>query len=114
MSLVGDRAAIKAALDTVPNVTGHEYRPATPRSGAAWPLLGPMERGPAQNFEVTWNVYVMLPADEKGASVWIDAHLDDLADALMPIGFVDRAEPVNLGASEDQPIFGLLITMRSE
>jgi hypothetical protein len=114
MTLVGDRAAIKAALNTVAGVTGYAYRPATPRSGAAWPLLGAMDRADARSFAITWNVYLMLPVSEIGASAWIDAHTDALVDALEEVGYVDRMEPVNIGGSEDQPIFGLLITMRSE
>lgn len=113
MSLVGDRAAIAAALSGATGVTGYEYRPTTPRPGDAWPLLGAMERADGLSFYVTWRVLVLLPQNEQAASEWMDAHTEDLVDALEPLGFVDRLEPAVITAnSADQ--YALQITMRSE
>lgn len=114
MSLTGDRAAIAAALSTATGVTGYVYRPGTPKTGDAWPLLGGLENaGNATTFAVTWRVYVYLPQDERSASEWIDTHHEDLVDALLPVGFVDRIEPVNIG-TEQAPVSALLLTMRGE
>lgn len=112
--LTGDRVAIAAALDYMEGVTGYEFRPTTPRPGDAWPLLGALERGPASAFTVNWNVYVVLPADERAASQWIDDRVDELVGELEPVGFVDRVEPVKLDINNDQTAYGLLVTIRGE
>lgn len=107
------RTNIAAALTTATDVTGYQYRPTTPRPGDAWPLLGQLNRVDGCVFEVTWRVLVFLPQDERQASDWIDTHYETLTDALEPVGFVDRIEPVALNASgSDQ--YALQITMRSE
>lgn len=113
MSLTGDRAAIAAALSTVEGVTGHEYRPSTAKAGDAWPLWGGSERADAQNFFVTWRVIVVTPQDERAASDWVDARTDEFVDALLPVGYVDRIEPVAVatGGGDQKAI---QITMRSE
>lgn len=114
MSLSGYRAQIAAALSTVAGVKGYAYRPDTLRAGDAWPLLGPLNRGPARSFEVTWRVLVYLPQDEEAASQWIDAHHEPLVDAMEDnVGFVDRCEPVAITASGNDQ-FAWQITMRSE
>lgn len=113
MSLVGDRAAIAAALTTAPDVTGYAYRPTTPRPGDAWPLLGALDRADGLAFYVTWRVLVFLPQDERAASEWIDAHQEALVDALEPVGYVDRIEPALVNASGTDQL-ALQITMRGE
>lgn len=114
MSLVGDRADIAAALSTATGVTGYVYRPTAPKTGDAWPLLSSLESaGTATTFLTNWRVIVYLPQDERSASEWIDTHHENLVDALLPVGFVDRIEPANIG-TEQAPVSGLLITMRGE
>lgn len=113
MSLVGERLGIKQALDTATGVQGFEYRPTTPRAGDAWPLLGALDRADGLSFYTTWLVLVFLPQDERAQSAWIDEHAEEIVDALLAVGFVDRIEPVILTAgSGDQ--YALQITMRSE
>jgi class 3 adenylate cyclase len=113
MSLVGDRQAIAAALSGVAGVRGYAYRPKTTKPGDAWPLLGRMDRAAGDAFTINWRVLVLLPQDEAAASEWIDSHVEQLVDALAPVGFVDPIEPVALGASgSDQ--YALQITMRSD
>jgi len=113
VSLIGRRDEIAAALSTVTGVHGYAYRPAVPRSGDAWPLLGPLTRAAGMAFEVTWRVLVVLPSDERAASQWVDANYEAVVDALEPIGFVDQVEPVLLSTSAgDQQ--ALQITMRGE
>lgn len=113
MSLVGNRDAIASQLSTVPDVHGYAYRPTTPRPGDSWPLLGALDRADGLAFYVSWRVMVFLPQDERSASEWIDAHYEDLVDALEPVGFVDRIEPVVSSASGTDQMY-LQITMRGE
>ncbi|MER5703479.1 hypothetical protein ABT023_16260 [Micromonospora sp. NPDC002296] len=113
MSLAGARNDIEAALSTAPGVKGYAYRPITPRPGDGWPLLSALDRADGLAFTATWRVLVLLPQDERAASDWIDAHHEELVDALLPVGFVDRLEPVVLTAGPaDQ--YALQITMRGE
>ena len=115
MSIVQGRAALADALSTLGEhgIRGHEYRPFTPRSGDGWPLLGKLEHGPGGAFEATWRVLVVLPADERLASDRTDELVPLLAEALIPVGFVDSFEPVALQTSGGDT-FALQITIRSE
>lgn len=113
MSLTGDRTAIAAALSTVEGVTGHAKRPGAPRTGDAWPLLGGLEHADGAAFTVTWRVLVALPSDEVAASDWLDAHVYDLVDALVDLGYVDQLVPV-LVTIGNTDTHALQITMRSD
>lgn len=113
MSIVGDRAAIAAALSAVDDVTGHEYRPRTLPPGTAWPLLQRLDRGPAQDFEATWRIVVILPADEITASKWFDAHHEAIADGLLDFGFVDPIEP-GLVQTDVGDLEAMMLTVRRE
>lgn len=113
MSLVGDRAAIAAALSTVDGVTGYRSRPTVFTPGDAWPLLGPLDRADGYSFTATWRVFLVLPNDEVKASEWLDAHVDALVEALLPVGYVDQIVPVSL-TTEAGDQFAVQITMRSE
>ncbi|MBQ1042368.1 hypothetical protein KBX03_07600 [Micromonospora sp. C72] len=113
MTLTGDRQDIANALSTVTGVTGYAYRPTTPKMGDAWPLLSSLENVGSATFEITWRVLVFLPQNEQASSEWIDSHVDALVDALLPIGYVDRIEPIALsGSAGDQYV--LQLTMRGE
>lgn len=108
------REDVAAALSTVAGVTGYAYKPAVTNVGDAWPLLNGWERAAdVPLFLMTRRINVVLPADEVAASEWIDAKWEALVDALLPVGYVERIEPINLG-SESQPVYGLQILMRSE
>lgn len=115
MDLAGDRAALAAALSNAPGVTGYQFRPGTKQlqAGDAWPLLGVMDRGPGLVFEATWRVLVALPTGPKEASEWVDAHTEDIVDALTPVAFVDRIEPVTI-PDGDTDRYALQFTVRSE
>lgn len=113
MSIVGDRAAIAAALSTADGVKGYAYRPNATKPGDAWPMLSSLDRADGLSFTATWRVLVILPGDEVAASEWIDAHHEQLVDALLNVGFVDTIAPVKLDSSGGDQ-YALQITMRSE
>lgn len=113
MSLVGTRQEIADALSTVDGVKGYRKRPKPSKPGDGWPLLSSLERADGLSFTVTWRVLILLRQDEVAASEWIDAHHEDLVDALEQVGFVDRLEPVQL-AADNSTQYALQITMRSE
>lgn len=108
------RADFAAGLSTVPGVTGHAYRPATPRAGDAWPLMGALERADGSAFAVTWTVRVQLPADERAASVWADGHTDAIYDAVQPVAYVERIEVRSLPGDASGASSVLEFTCRSE
>lgn len=114
MSTIGTaRAAIAAALDSVSGVAGYPYRPGAPRAGDAWPILPSMDRQDDIIWRPTWTILVALPADERGASDWVDQHFDDIVAALQqgPI-YPETAEPaiMQTGAGD---MYVLQITGRS-
>lgn len=114
MSTIGTaRAAIATALGTVAGVHGYPYRPTTPRAGDAWPILPSMDRQDDIVWRPTWTIIVMLPADERAASDWVDEHFDAIVTALQagPI-YPETAEPalMQTGAGD---MYVLQITGRS-
>lgn len=93
---MSDRQEIADVLSTVDGVTGLKFRTKTLNTGDAFPLLESMERGPAQDYENTWRIVVVLPSGNYGrdASEWMDSHYEAIADALEEYGgCVDRIEP---------------------
>ena len=112
-TIATDRAAIKAALDTVTGVTGYEYRPKAQKPGDAWPTLPTLDRQADIVWRPEWTVVVFLPQDEREASNWLDAHFDAIVTALQagPI-YPETAEPalMNTGAGD---MYVLEITGRS-
>lgn len=115
MSIQGQRAEIVSALSTVAVLKPTPYRPASLHQGAAWPLLDSLVAAEPQvpAFEVSWRVVVVLPNDEIRASEWFDEHHEEIAEALLDVGFVARIEPANLATSAgDMPV--MILTMRRE
>ena len=117
MSFADRRAELKAAIDLVDELTGYEYRPASPRPGDAYPVMGPATKNPnfPIAFDVTWRIGVWLPQDEKAASDWIEENVLAIVEGLESSGaaFVEGFEPANFG-TETNYVYGLLITTRSE
>lgn len=96
MSLSGERAEIATALSAITGVTGYAYRPTIQNAGDGWPLLETLERGPANDFEVTWRIVIVLPTSEQDAMEWFDTHHESIANGLLDFGYVTRIEPGNL------------------
>lgn len=113
MSVTTDRLELAEILSTVDGVHGFEFRPATFGTGDAWPQIGPLERGPANNFLVTWRVTIVLPANERKASSWFTDHIEDLTDALDQFAYVERIEPFIL-QTEAGDANAILLTMNKE
>jgi hypothetical protein len=114
MSLTGDRQEIADALSTVEGVKGYKYRPmVAPKAGNAWPLLGPLERGPGTDFQATWRIVVVLPPTEQQASEWFDEMHEPIAEALEDFGFVELIEPGNL-ATDAGDMDVMILTLRRE
>lgn len=111
MSISGDRAALAGLLTAVDGVTGSQYRPTVLTSGAAWPLLGSIERD--SDFQVTWRVVVVLPPDERKASEWFDTHHELIAESLEDFGYVERIEP-GLVATDAGDLEAMIVTLRKE
>jgi hypothetical protein len=119
MSLATKRQEIVDCLNAIDGVKGYKTQPSAPKPGDAWVRAGARVREDGL-FETTWQVMVMLPQSETSADVWRDNHEDDLWDGLecpadLPsAGYVESIEPANFAASDNQIVFGLLITLRSE
>lgn len=111
MSIVGDRQDIASALDSVDGVTGHVYRPTAIVPGAAWPLLGSIDRD--RDAQVTWRAVIVLPADERRASEWFDEHHEAVDAALADLAYVERLEP-GLVATDAGDLQAMFVTMRKE
>jgi hypothetical protein len=113
MSNHDTRVAIAAALDTVQGLTGTPRRPKLVTAGAAWPQWGGSERADGGAFLVTWNILVVLPAQEQDADEFVDDRLDDLYDAIQPVAHITGYQPAQLQTSEGD-LYALMITARSE
>lgn len=111
MSIAGDRQAIADLLSTVDGVTGSTYRPVVMSPGAGWPLLESVDRD--RDFQVRWRVVVILPAGERRASEWFDAHHEELAETLEEFGYVERLEPTSV-ETDAGDLDAALITVRKE
>jgi hypothetical protein len=109
------RAAIAAALDTVDGLRGYLRQPSTLRPGTAWPQWGGGTRDEeSPGFLETWRVTVVCDqGTPDAADAFLDAHGDDLLDALAPVLFVDSYAPARLD-TEAGPLYALVITGRSE
>jgi hypothetical protein len=111
------RADIAAALNTaaIPfgrgKVVASEYRPGTLAPGQAWAQYVLDRDQRSGQFAASWTVWLILPADEKGSSVWLDQSWPLLVEALRPVMYVQRFEPAVIGADG---MFGVLITGESE
>lgn len=91
-----------------------EFRPTTLKAGNAWAQITAWDRAAGMAYGITWAIYVVLPQDERAAAAWLDANIEDLADALRPEVFVQRMEPITLDAGTAGSLWAVLITAESE
>lgn len=113
MSIVDDRAEIAAALSTVDGVKGYEYPPRNAKPGDGWALLPTWELNGGLVWQAEWSVVVLLPADDRKASEWVDEHFDAIVTALRVPGFPTNAQ-MSVMETEAGDRSVLEITMRSE
>lgn len=106
------RLEIADALSAVAGVSGAEYRPSLLTAGVAWANIASHDRAEGF-FATTWNVFVVVPQNEKAAAIWYDANILALRDALHVVVYVDRDEPVLIPTDAGE-LFALMITARSE
>lgn len=94
MSIAASRAAVVAALSSVPGVSATPHTPGTITAFCAWPVLA---SATPRNYcidEATWYVFVALPAGNNAASVGAgDEMTDAVLPAFKPIGKVTAVEP---------------------
>lgn len=89
-----DRQEIADILSTIDGVHGSAYMPDQTNEGDAWPKVELLEAtGPANALEVTWNIFILLPADEKSAGTWFADMYQVVADAFEGYANVQRIEP---------------------
>jgi hypothetical protein len=110
------RAEIAAALSTVSGVKCSAFRPRSLSKGSSWPQGPALDRVDLINFQQTWQVYIILPTGDEAASRWWDANVQDVINAISPVAYVDRLEPVLVpnGDTATDLIPAMLITARSE
>jgi hypothetical protein len=115
MSNATTRAAIAAAISTVPGLRGHTRQPSPCKAGDGWALWGGGVRDEdSMGFDETWRVMIVCDqGDSNAADLFLDSHGDDVLAALRPVLFVESYAPALL-ATEAGNLFALLITGRSE
>lgn len=94
------RELIKAALDSVPDLTGYAFEPKTKRAGSAWPVLREVWREGTYvaPYTASYDVFAIVPATtaEESASA-VEALAVPLIQALERIGeWSQPAETVQL------------------
>lgn len=98
-TLADQRAAILAALRTVPALTVYDSKPGVLKEGTTyvrWAGTGGGDgSGPAWWFD-RWYVYIVLYGDDRVLERWTDAHVQDVADALDRVAPLQAIEPVDL------------------
>lgn len=122
MSIAEKKLELRAALNTVPGLTGYTSKPKAPKAGDAFVRWQGWDRsgdGPAgTTFTATYAVIVVLPqGSEEAADDWAYDHADVLADALQPLMYIDSIVPSLLPVEATRPgggMYALTITGRTE
>lgn len=108
------RQDLADAANTVQGVSVSPYYRQTTKPGSGFVRLDVMNRDDSGfGFINTWQVCILLSQEMKTAEVFIDAHAEELVNALAGEGAVISAQPVSLvvdGAS----IPTLIITVARE
>lgn len=115
MSLSSDRAAIAAALDPIPDITGYDDEPALLNVGDAWVRwAGWLPSGAVGTFVATWLVNVITGGTPSDAMLFLDNHLELITDALDDLAFVTGVAPVDFQIPNVGVMYGAEITLKKE
>lgn len=86
------RESLATALTTVDGLKGYEQKPAAPRVGDCWSLIGGFIPGRGRTVATQWRVIVFLGQDEREAERRFEQLFWPVTDALRPQAVVDSAE----------------------
>lgn len=119
MSISSTRTALEGALDAATGVQFYERPPSTPRTGDAfgfWSGAIPPDRGAyALSFAHEWQVHIVVPADPVAADEWVEAHLEDVVDAVADVLAISSIQPGKIPAGKSTSEYNaLIITGRTE
>jgi hypothetical protein len=96
------RQDIADTLSTVPGVRGNPIPPNTPTAGDAWPVWASTTFLTFTDFEVGWDVYVVLPNADLDATVAeADPWVEGVAFALATVGVVTTVDPARVIAERN-------------
>lgn len=104
------RSALVAALATVPGLTAYPVAPDQATAGAAWPkwVQTTYDGALCDLARDTYEALVTLPADYVETTVdQGDAFRDQVAFAVMSVGRVEFAEPIQITFQDKQAMPGL-------
>lgn len=91
------RQDIADVLTTVPGVRGHALPPNTGTAGDAWPVWASTTFLTFTDFEVAWDVYLLLPNADLDATVAeADPNVERVAFALATLGVVNTVDPARI------------------
>jgi hypothetical protein len=97
MSAAEDRQAIADAANTVDGINCSAYSRQLEKTGDALVRYsGQLRDENGFGFVVTWDVFVVLPADLKAAEQWLDSNLTTLLEALEEEMTVDSVTPAEI------------------
>jgi len=108
------RTSIVDALDSVDGLTGYRTVPDQATAGAAWPRwVQTTYDGPLCSLaKDQYDVLVTLPADYVAQTVdQGDGYRDTVAMALLAVGHVQYAEPVQITFDDNQVMPGLRLRL---
>jgi hypothetical protein len=108
------RASIVTALSLVPGLTAYSTTPDQAVAGAAWPRwVQTTYDGPLCSLaRDQYDVLVTLPADYVQHTVdQGDGYRDTVAMALLAVGTVQYAEPVQINLDDQQAMPGLRLRL---
>jgi hypothetical protein len=108
-SFFAARQAFATALSEVDGVQGFAWRPSAPKPGNAWPKWQGAETVAPGAMQSSWQIVLLLPADERAQEQWIEERLEGIVDALTEndVAFVASVE---IGSASDKP--ALMINCR--
>lgn len=112
MSLAAKKVAVAQALSTVEGITGHAYMPEPPQELDGWMSAGSYVTDTrVGQMMLSFSVLVMTPqGDEPAAFEWFDSRWEEIADALVEHGYLDRVDLVGL----NQQQWAVQFSLRSE